>query len=90
MIKTMSRMMVATAAAGLAFAPIAAQANTRAGDNAPVYSSSVSQPGLARSAEGEEIRGASGILIALLAAAAVIGGIIAVADTDDNGQSPGT
>ncbi len=90
MIKTMSRLMVAAAATSMAVAPIAAQANTRAGDSAPVYTSSVSQPGLARSAEGEELRGGAGILIALLAAAAAIGGIIAVADTEDDDQSPGT
>ena len=90
MIKTMSRLMVATAAASMAFAPIAAQANTRAADNAPVYTTATAEPGVAVAAEGEELRGASGILIALLAAAAAIAGIIAVADTDDEGQSPGT
>ncbi|MEP3421287.1 MAG: hypothetical protein ABJN35_06110 [Erythrobacter sp.] len=88
MIKTMSRMMVATAAVSMAFAPIAAQANTRAADNAPVYTSA--EPGAAVAAEGEELRGASGILITLLAAAAAIAGIIAVADSEDDGQSPGT
>ncbi|MFU7527410.1 hypothetical protein [Qipengyuania sp. ASV99] len=90
MIKIMSRMMVTAAAASMAFAPIAAQANTRAGDSAPVYTSTASAPGLARSAEGEELRGTPGILIALLAAAAAIAGIVAVADTNDEGQSPGT
>lgn len=90
MIKTMSRLMVATAAASMAFAPIAVQANTRAADNAPVYTSATAEPGIARAAEGEELRGASGILITLLAAAAAIAGIIAISDSDDEGQSPGT
>lgn len=91
MFKTMSRLAVTAAAASMAFAPVAVQANTRAGDNAPVYASeTTAQPGLARDAEGEQARGTSGILIALLAAAAIIGGVIAVSDTSDNGQSPGT
>ena len=90
MIKTMSRLMVTAAAASMAFAPIAAQANTRASDSTPVYTETASQPGLARSAEGEEVRGAPSILLALLAAAAAIGGILAVTNGDDDGQSPGT
>ena len=90
---TVSRLMVATAAAGLVFAPIAAQANTRAGDNAPVYTSSATaaQPGLERDAEGEEAGGkGSAIILLIFAAAAAVAGIIAVADNDDQGQSPGT
>ena len=91
MMKTVSRAMVTVAAAAMAFAPIAAQANTRAGDNAPVYTnSSVAQPGAGREAEGEELRGTPGIVIALLAAAAVIGGIVAVADDEGDDVSPGT
>lgn len=90
MINKMSRLMVTAAAASMAFAPIAAQANTRASDNAPVYTSTASEPGLARAAEGEELRGTPGILITLLAAAAAIAGIVAVSSGDDDGQSPGT
>ena len=89
MMKTMSRVMVTAAAASMAFAPIAAQANTRAGDNAPVYTSETAQPGLNRSAEGEELRGTPGVLIALLAAAAAIAGIVTLADNEDDDQSPG-
>lgn len=85
-----SRALVTAAAASMAFAPIAAQANTRAGDSAPVYTAeSASQPGLARSADGEEMRGNGSVLLLILAAAAAIAGIIIVADGDD-GQSPGT
>ena len=88
MMKTMSRLMVTAAAASMAFAPIAAQANTRAGDNAPVYTSEAAQPGMARDAEGEEMRGRSTILL-LLAAAAAIAGIVIAADNEDDDQSPG-
>ncbi|MHA7820235.1 MAG: hypothetical protein ACX930_11365 [Erythrobacter sp.] len=88
--KIVSRALVSAAAVSMAFAPIAAQANTRAGDNAPVYSSeTVSQPGLAREADGEEMRGGAGIILLILAAAAAIAGIVIIADGDD-GQSPGT
>lgn len=90
MIKTTSRLLVATAAASMAFTPIVAQANTRAGDNAPVYTSQSAQPGTARDAEGEGVRGGSSIILALLAAAAVVGGIIVAAGNEDDDQSPGT
>ena len=89
MMKTMSRALVTAAAASMAFAPIAAQANTRAGDNTPVYTSNAAQPGLGRDAEGESVKGSGGILLAIFAVAAAIGGIIVIADGDD-GQSPGT
>ena len=89
--KTAARFLVTAAAASMAFAPIAAQANTRAGDNAPVYTSNTAaQPGLGREAEGEDVRGATGIILLIFAAAAAIGGIIVIADNNDNGQSPGT
>lgn len=88
--KIVSRALVTAAAASMAFAPIAAQANTRAGDNAPVYNTeAVSQPGLARDAEGEDMRGGASVILLILAAAAAIAGIIIIADGDD-GQSPGT
>ena len=90
MFKTTSRVMVSAAAASMAFAPIAAQANTRASDSAPVYTSEAAQPGLNRSAEGEELRGTPGVVIALLAAAAAVGGIVVLAGNDDDDQSPGT
>ncbi len=87
MMKTMSRVMLAAAAAGLAFAPIAAQANTRAGDSAPVFTgNAVSQPGIGRSAEGEEIV-KPGFLAAILALLIAAGVVIIIDDGD--GQSPG-
>ncbi|BDI59517.1 hypothetical protein [Qipengyuania nanhaisediminis] len=89
MIKSMSRLMVTAAAASMAFAPIAAQANTRASDSTPVYTSASAQPGMARDAEGEEMRGGS-VILALFAAAAAIAGIIIAVDSEDNDQSPGT
>lgn len=90
-----TKIITTTAAAGLAFAPIAAQANTRAADSAPVYTStSAAQPGLGRSAEGENIVGVPGVIIGLLAAAAVIGAIVIASSEDDEDtdptQSPGT
>ena len=95
MVKAMSKVFMTAAAAGLALAPISAQANTRAGDQAPVYTStSAAQPGLGRGAEGEGIEGTPGIIVAIFAAAAIVGAVVVVAsedseDTNDN-QSPGT
>lgn len=91
MFKTTSKVIMTAAAAGLAFAPIAAQANTRASDSAPVYTSaSAAQPGLGRTAEGENATGTPAILIAVFAAAAVVGGIVIAAGEDnDDTQSPG-
>ena len=86
--KFMSRALFGAAAAGMVFAPIAAQANTRAADNAPVYSVSVAQPGMAREAEGENLRGGSTILLILAVAAAGFG-IYTIIDSDDP-ASPGT
>lgn len=90
MFKTTSRALVAAATASLALAPIAAQANTRAGDSAPVYSTANAQPGLARDADGENLAGGPGIIIALLAAAAIIAGIVVASDNEDDDVSPGT
>jgi len=90
MMKTMSRLMVTAAAASMVVAPIAAQANTRAGDSTPTYTSQSAQPGLERSAEGEEMRGGGSILLLLLAAAAAAAGIAIAAGNDDDDRSPGT
>ena len=91
MMKTMSRVMVTAAAASMAFAPIAAQANTRASDSAPVYTATSAQPGAERSDEGEAAGGSpTGVIIALLAAAAAIAGIVTVAGNDADDVSPGT
>jgi long-subunit fatty acid transport protein len=88
MMKTVNRMVFAAAAASMALLPIAAQANTRAGDNGSVYS--VSAPGLGRSAEGEAaVKGAS-IILLLFAGGLIIGGIVFASKSDDDGQSPGT
>lgn len=88
MMKTFSRMMLAAAATTLAVTPIAAQAGTRASDSGAVYS--VSAPGLGRAAEGEKAASGSTIILAIFAAIAVGAGIYFAADSDDNGQSPGT
>ncbi len=84
------------ASIGLAVAPVAASANTRAGD-AGVSKVAASAPGLGRAANGSKASGES-IGIALAAIAAVVGGIIILAsdgDGDDTVRplppvSPGT
>ena len=72
------------AAASLAFAPIAATANTRAADSTATYAA----PGEGRDAKGEKLV-APGVLVAILAAAAAAGAIIILSDDDDDNQSPG-
>lgn len=96
MIKTVSRMMAATAALGLVAAPMVASANTRAGDSGSVYSTSISAPGLGRAAggegQGEEDAGAGALLIGAAAAGAIIVGILIATDVigdDDDCASPG-
>ena len=90
MTKIVSRMMFAAAAASMAFAPIAAQAGTRASDSGAVYSASSSAPGMGREEDGESIRSGLSLVLALLAAGLIIAGIIFATQTDDEGQSPGT
>lgn len=91
MLRTLSRVIMTAAAASVAILPIAAQAETRAGDSGAVYSVSSSQPGLGRSSEGESAIGGFGILLALLAAGLIATGIFFAADDgDDDDQSPGT
>lgn len=89
MTSIVSRLVMTTAAAGMALAPIAASANTRAGDSATTYSVPASAPGKGRAAKGEKLV-APGILIAVLAGAAAIGAIVIINDDDDeDNQSPG-
>lgn len=81
------------AIAGLALAPIAAQANTRAGDSSSVYSSSLSQPGQGRSVTGEGASGSGDIIAMVLLGLWASGIFIVAADIqfggDDDNQSPG-
>ena len=95
MIKTMSRMMAATAALGLVAAPIVAEANTRAGDSSTVYSVGSSAPGLGRASEGEDLKGTGiGFGLLLIGGAVIITGILiatnVIGDDDDDCASPGT
>lgn len=90
MMKFVTRLAVTAAAASLAVLPIAAQANTRAGDNAAVYSTSAAQPGVGRAAEGEEAASGFAIILGIFAAVAIGAGIFFASDSDDDGQSPGT
>lgn len=90
MMKTATRMMMAAAAASMTVLPVAAQANTRAGDSGAVYTSASAQPGLGRAAEGESVAGGLTIILALFSSALIIGGIILATESNDEGQSPGT
>lgn len=67
----LAKFALAAGAISLSFAPVAANAGTRAGDNAPVYSSAnsstQSQPGIGRAAEGEQL-GAGAPVYFILAA----------------------
>jgi len=86
--KTVSRMMIAAAATALTIVPIAAQAGTRAGDSGSVYS--VSAPGMGRAAKGEAAADGGTIILAIGAALLVGAGVFFAADSEDEGQSPGT
>ena len=93
----LSRIALGAAAAGLAILPIAAEANTRAGDSARTYSAApASAPGTGRSAEGESIDGGADIIAFILVGLWATGVAFAIADDgpdlDDDApdQSPGT
>ncbi|MEM1196653.1 MAG: hypothetical protein AAGH57_11155 [Pseudomonadota bacterium] len=101
MMKAASKLTLASAAFGLALAPIAAQAKTRASSSAISYSapaasaptaSAQSAPGQGREASGEKLATGADFLAALLVALWASGIIVIVADDDDTGdrQSPGT
>lgn len=94
MINFATRMMMTAAAASMAFAPVVAQANTRASDSKTVYSTSNAKPGLGRAAKGEKQAQGMSIILGLLGATAVVvGGLIAggvIGDSTDDDQSPGT
>lgn len=57
MANTFSKLALAAGSIALALAPISASAGTRASDNSIVYGESVTQPGVGRSADGEQIAG---------------------------------
>lgn len=93
MFKSTSKLMLAAAAFGLAVAPIAAQAKTRAGDSNSVYvANAKSAPGQGKDAEGEKLGSGADLLAAILVSLWAAGIIVIVADGDDDGdrQSPGT
>ena len=87
------KLIAAMAATSIALTPIAAQANTRAGDSATLYTGAASQPGVGRAGAGESLDGSSDILAALLVALWATGIIVIVADIEfgdgNDNQSPG-
>lgn len=83
----MRNLIAAASALGLAVAPVAANAGTRANDVVPA--AATIDRDIAPVTESSEM-GGSAIIIAILAAAAVIAGILAAIDDDDGDDlSPG-
>lgn len=91
MAKFTQKLMVTLASAGLVFSPVAAQANTRAGDSSTVYSAAQAAPGLNRSVEGEDFGGNKrDILVGFVLGLWTAGIIVILLDLDDDdNQSPG-
>lgn len=73
--------LMGTAAVALAFAPVAAQAQSTNAPKVERSSQSVSK-------KAGQLEGGNAILVAALAAAAVIAGIIIIADDGDDPVSP--
>lgn len=87
-------LIAAIAAASLVTMPMAAQANTRAGDNGRVYTASSVQPGAGVAAEGEDIAGGAAIgdIIAYVLVTiwfTGLGFVVADASSDSEKQSAG-
>jgi hypothetical protein len=57
MANTFSKLALTAGSIALALAPVSASAGTRASDNSIVYGESVTQPGVGRSADGEQVAG---------------------------------
>lgn len=96
--KIVSPIVLGAGAIGLALTPIAAQANTRAGDSASTYSAPApaSQPGAGRAADGENVAGAANLFALFMVGLWATGVVLAIADDgpdlvdDEPDQSPGT
>ncbi|MGE4306340.1 MAG: hypothetical protein AB7E24_20200 [Novosphingobium sp.] len=78
----------AVAAAGLVFAPVAAQAGTKAAASIPAAGVSIASEGArASTAVAKKQKATSGLLIGGIALAAVVGGVIISADDNGSGGS---
>lgn len=80
-----SRLLMGIGAAAMAIAPVAAQAGTRAADAGTVAVQPVKMSTVSRSAMTSEKKnevGGPGLVIAILAVAAIIAGIVIAADDD--------
>jgi hypothetical protein len=86
--KATSKLLVAVAAAGLAFAPIAAQANTRASDNGPVYSSAMISSSMTQDGNSAGM-GVGALMFGVLGIAGIIGAIMIMLDSNEH-ASQGT
>jgi len=89
MMTSVKRLIMTAAAASMVLTPVAAQANTRAGDSGSIYSVEAA-PGFGRSAEGEAARRGFNLGFGLFGLAIVVGGLILVFRSGNNNQSPGT
>lgn len=84
-----SRLLIGIAAAAMSIAPVAAQAGTRASDARAVAVQPVKMSTVTRSAQTAEKKnelGGAGLIVAILAFAAIIGGIVIAADDKSSGS----
>lgn len=81
--RAFQRLTLTAAAATMALSPIAAQANTRAGDNSAAYSNIP-----VYSVFEDEEKGIGAWIYALLGVVGVVAVLVSIDDSDD--QSPGT
>lgn len=83
----MKTIIASLAAASLAFVPLAAQANTRAAESNVSLAQTIAAPARTSSTvvEGEQLAGEDGIIELVIAAAAIITGIIIYEIVDSKG-----
>ena len=92
MLKSTSKIILASAAAAMALVPMTAQAKTRASDSGAVYTAKAqaSQPGKGRDTKGQKLSSGADIFAWTLVALWAAGVTTAAVADDDPDQSPGT
>lgn len=89
--KFAARLVIGFAAAGMAFAPVAANANTRAGDSARFYAQpSAVGVGQGRTIAGSQVEGVddgSYWLLALLGLSGIVAALVLVGQGSSNGAN---